>query len=157
MTTTLTEKILAQSPTETLSLLYVIGAIGQRNHQLVLIRREGKTVVEAMDYSPAMTDAIAAEMGATQRWSDMAPDVPQRQVRATTMGSSSGDALVSLIAEKVSLKRTPDGNWAIELAAQPTASTNPNTTPDAHVLESKRIGPAGSAITTACTRNYAIV
>jgi hypothetical protein len=155
MTTTLTEKILAQSATETLSLLYIIGAIGQRNHQLVLVRREGNVVVEATDYSPAMTDAIAAEMNANRRWSDMAPDCPQRQVRCTTMGSSSGDALVTLIAEKTSLKRTPDGNWAIELAAQSTTSTNPTTTPEAHVLEPKRIDGTGGAITTAC--NYAIV
>lgn len=130
MAVTASQKRLTDHAGQSLDLLYLLGAIGEKHHLILIHRRDGK-IIEAMDYTDPLLLALRAEMGAPETLGE-ALSTP---VRVKWAQSSDGDLMVELIADRVTLRRDPRGNYQIlngtenaNTNADIKSSPNPNTT-----------------------------
>jgi hypothetical protein len=113
----LTQKTLAQTPRETLSLLYLLGEIGGR-HELLLIHRDRGGVASVANLDAEEIEYFVQGMaeragGEVRRYSDLEPNTPTQRIRAEWAISSSRMLMVNLIEEKTTLQRYADQRWTI--------------------------------------------
>lgn len=109
-----TSKLLQKSENFSLELLYLLGALGEKGHKLILMKRFQSGIVEATDYDINVFEAMADEITRIEPgtiYSDLT--APEAKVRCEWMQSSSGHIIIELIADRTILKRNPLGQYEI--------------------------------------------
>lgn len=104
----ITQEIVARSATDTVSLYYLIAALGSGKHILFLVHAHKGQIVAAYDYSLDMVKLLADE---TDGIVLIHPD--SKKARVEYVQSSRGDLAIELLKERTTLRRDPSGNWTI--------------------------------------------
>ena len=110
-----TSKLLQKSENFSLELLYLLGALGEKGHKLILIKRFQGGIVEAADYDINVFDAMADEITRIEPGTIYDELIaPESKVRCEWMQSTSGHIIVELTADRVVIKRNPLGQYEID-------------------------------------------
>jgi hypothetical protein len=104
----ITQEIVVQSATDTVSLYYLTAALGSGKHVLFLVHAQEGMIVAGYDYSLDMVRLLAAETDGTVV---VSPD--SKKARVEFVQSSRGDLAIELLKERTTLRRDPSGNWTI--------------------------------------------
>ncbi len=110
-----TSKLLQKSENFSLELLYLLGALGEKGHKLILIKRFQGSIVEAADYDIHVFEAMADEITRIEPGTIYDELIaPESKVRCEWMQSTSGHIIVELTADRTTLKRNPLGQYDIQ-------------------------------------------
>ncbi|MCY7323472.1 MAG: hypothetical protein LH660_17115 [Phormidesmis sp. CAN_BIN36] len=104
----ITQEIVAQSATDTVSLYYLTAALGSGKHVLFLVHAHQGQVIAAYDYSLDMVKLIADETDGK-----VIADPIGKKARVEYVQSSKGDLAIELLKERTTLRRDPSGDWTI--------------------------------------------
>ena len=110
-----TSKLLQKSENFSLELLYLVGALGEGRHKLILLKRFQGGIVEATDYDTYTFEAMVDENNRIEPGT-IYPELtaPESKLRCEWMQSSGGHLIIELIADRTTLKRNPLGQYDIQ-------------------------------------------
>lgn len=111
-----TSKLLQKSENFSLELLYLLGALGEGRHKLILLKRFQGRIVDVSDYDLDVVSAMVDEIRRVEPAGKLhdTSTAPESKLRCEWMQSSGGHIVIRLLADRVELKRNPLGQYEID-------------------------------------------